>query len=84
MKSVSNVSTGDDSVLDNYVNTAIFNFRLLKRVPTDSRVPLAESHLDEMNENFYNEKHFYLMAGFLTSSFFVNNPGEVVVNKRQL
>ena len=41
-------------MLDNYVNTAISNVRVLKRVPKDSRVPLAESLQDKINEIVYN------------------------------
>ena len=41
-------------MLDNYVNTAISNFRVLKRVPKDSRVPLAQSLSDKINDISYN------------------------------
>ena len=41
-------------MLDNYVNTAISNVRVLKRVPKDSRVPLAESLSDKINDIVYN------------------------------
>ena len=43
VKSVNKATIGNDLVLDNYVNTAISNVRILKIVPKDSRVPLAES-----------------------------------------
>ena len=46
LKSVNNVSIVDDSVLKNCVKTAISNVRVLKIVPNDSRVPLAESLSD--------------------------------------
>ena len=41
-------------MLDNYVKTAISNVRVLKRVPKDSRVPLAENLSDKKNCIFYN------------------------------
>ena len=41
-------------MLDNYVNTAISNVRVLKRVPKDSRVPLAQSLSDKINDIVYN------------------------------
>ena len=41
-------------MLDNYVKTAISNVRVLKRAPKDSRVPLAESLSDKINEIVYN------------------------------
>ena len=56
VKSVIDASVGDDLLLDNYVNTDISIVRVLKRVPKDSRVPLADSLLDKMNVIFYNEK----------------------------
>ena len=54
VKSVNKATIGIDLVLGNYVNTAISNVRLLKRVPKDSRVPLAESHSGRINEIVYN------------------------------
>ena len=41
-------------MLDKYVKTAISNIRELKRVPKDSRIPLAESLSDKLNNIFYN------------------------------
>ena len=41
-------------MLDNYVNTAISNVRVLKRVPKDSRVPLAESLSEKLKDIVYN------------------------------
>ena len=41
-------------MLDNYVNTAISKNRILKRVPKNSRVPLAESLSDKIIDIVYN------------------------------
>ena len=54
VKSVNKATIGNDLVLDNYVNTAISNVRVLKRVPKDSRVPLAERLSDKINDIVYN------------------------------
>ena len=54
VKSVNKATIGNDLVLDNYVNTTILNVRVLKRVPKDSRVPLAESLSDKINDIVYN------------------------------
>ena len=54
VKSVNKATIGKNLVLDNYVNTAISNVRVLKRVPKDSRVPLAESLSDKINDIDYN------------------------------
>ena len=43
VKLVNKSTIGNDLVLDNYVNTAIPSVRVLKRVPKNSRVPLAEN-----------------------------------------
>ena len=56
VKCVIHASIGDVLVLDNYVNTDISIVRVLRRVPKDSRVPLADSRLDKMNVLFYSEK----------------------------
>ena len=52
MKTISNASIVDDLVLDNYVKTAISKVRVLKRVPKDSLVALAQSLLDKMKDIF--------------------------------
>ena len=52
--SVNKATIGNDLVLDNYVNTAISNVRVLKRVPEDSGVPMAESLSDKINDFVYN------------------------------
>ena len=54
VKSVNKATIRNDLVLDNYVSTAISNVRVLKRVPKDSRVPLAESLSDKINDVVYN------------------------------
>ena len=56
VKSVNRATIGNDLVLDNFVNTAISIVRVLKRVPKDSRVPLAESLLDKIKDIVYNVK----------------------------
>ena len=53
-KSVNEATIGNDLVLDTYVNTSISNVRVLKRVPENSRVPLAESLSDKINDIVYN------------------------------
>ena len=57
-------------MLDNYVNTAISNVRVLKRVPKDSRVPLAESLSEKINDTVYNVEDVRKWLIFLTSFFF--------------
>ena len=61
-------------MLDNYVNTAISNVRVLKRVPKDSRVPLAERLSDKINDIVYNvdvTKWLIFLTLFL---FFLEQP----------
>ena len=58
-------------MLDNYVNTAISNVRVLKRVPKDSRVPLAESLSEKINDIVYNVEDITKLLIFLTSFFFI-------------
>ena len=57
-------------MLDNYVNTAISNVRVLKRVPKDSRVPLAESLSDKINDIVYNVEDVTKWLIFLRRSCF--------------
>ena len=62
-------------MLDNYVNTAISNIRVLKRVPKDSRVLLAESLSDKINDIVYNVEDVTKWLFFLTSFlFFLEQP----------
>ena len=61
---------GNDLVLDNYVNTAISNVRVLKQVPKNSRVPLAESLSDKINDIVYNVEDVTKWLIFLTSFLF--------------
>ena len=71
-------------MLDNYVNTTISNVRVLKRVPNDSRVPLAESLSDNINDIFYNVENVTKWLIFLTSFlFFWSNRKEVDANRPQ-
>ena len=85
VKSVIIASIGDDFLLDNYVNAAISSVRVLKRLPKDSRVPLAESHSDKMIDIFSIVENFTYWLVFLTSFFLEqHNLREVVVSKRQL
>ena len=53
VKSVNKPTIGNDLMLDSYVNTTVSNFREIKRVPKDSRVPMAESLSDKVNDIFY-------------------------------
>ena len=72
---------GNDLLLDNYVNTAISNVRVLKRVTNDSRVPLAESLSDKINEIVYKVVDVTKGLNFLTSFlFFLEQPKEVDAN----
>ena len=57
-------------MLENYVNTAISNVRVLKRVPKDSRVPLAESLSDKLNDVVYSVEDVTKWLIFLTSFLF--------------
>ena len=62
-------------MLDNYVNTAISNVRVLKRVPKDSRNPLAESLSDKINDIVYNVEDVTNANFFkLRSCFFLEQP----------
>ena len=70
VKSVNKATIGNDLVLDNYVNTAISNVRVLKRVLKDSRVPLAESLSDKINDIVYNVEDVTKWLIFLTSFLF--------------
>ena len=63
VKSVNKATIGNDLVLDNYVNTAISNVRVLKRVPKNSRVPLAESLSDKIRHRLQCRR-YYKMANF--------------------
>ena len=71
-------------MLDNYVNTAISNVRVLKRIPKDSRVSLAESLSDKINDIVYNVEDVAKWLVFLTSLlFFWSNRKEVDANRLQ-
>ena len=75
VKSVNKATIGNDLVLDNFVNTAISNVRVLKRVAKDSRVPLAESLPDKINDIAYNVEDVTKWLTFLTSFlFFLEQP----------
>ena len=69
-KCANNASIDNDFRLDNYVNTAISNIRVLKRLVKDLCVPSAKSLSDKMIDIFYNvEKKFYWLF-YLTLIFF--------------
>ena len=70
VKSVNKATIGNDLVLGNYVNTAISNVRVLKRVSKDSRVPLAESLSDKISDIVYNVEDVTKWLIFLTSFLF--------------
>ena len=57
-------------MLDNYVKTAISIVRVLKRVPKDSRDPLAESLSDIINDIVYNVEDVTKWLIFLMSFLF--------------
>ena len=69
-------------MLDNYVNTAISNVRVLKRVPKDSRVPLAESLSEKINDTVYNvEDVRKWLIFFNVVLFFWSNRKEMDTNR---
>ena len=71
-------------MLDDYVNTAISNVRVLKRVPKDSRVLLAESLSDKINDIVYNIEDVTMWLILLTSLFFFwSNQQKVDANNPQ-
>ena len=70
VKSVNKTTIGNDLLLDNYVNTAITNVRVLKRVPKYSGVPLAERLSDKINGIVYNVEDVTKWLIFLTSFLF--------------
>ena len=85
IKSVNKATIGNYLVLDNYVNTAISNVRVLKGIPKDSRVPLAESLSDKLNDIVYNVEDVTKRLIFfnLVLVFFWSNRKEVDANRRQ-
>ena len=76
LKSVNKATIGNDLVLDNYIITAISNVRVLKRIPKDSRVPLAESLSEKKtNDMVYKVEEVTKWLIFLTSFlFFLEQP----------
>ena len=54
VQSVNKTTIGNDLVLDNCFNTVISSIGVLKRVPKDSPVPLAESLSDKIKDIFCN------------------------------
>ena len=60
----------DDLVLDDYVNTAIYNVCVLQRLPRDSSVSWAESLLDKMIDICYTMGSFTFWLVFLTPFLF--------------
>ena len=57
-------------MLDNYVNRAISNVRVIKRVPKNSRVSLVESLSDKIIDIVYNIEDVRKWLIFLTSFLF--------------
>ena len=56
-------------MLDNHVNTANSIVRVLRRVPKDARVPLAESISDKLYDILYKVEKILIVV-FLTSLLF--------------
>ena len=84
VKSVNKATIGNDLVLDNYVNTAISNVRVLKRVSKESRAPLAESLSDKITDIVYNVEVVTKWLTFLTPFlFFWSNRKKVDANRPQ-
>ena len=82
LKPVDIATIDNDLLLDNHVSTVFSNVRVLKRVPKDSRVPLAESLSDKIIDIFYNLEHVTKWLVFLTSFlFFWSNRKKVDANK---
>ena len=71
VKSVKKATIGNGLVLNIYVNTNISNVEVLKGVPKDSRVPLAESLSNKINDNVYNVEDVTKWLIFLTSFLFL-------------
>ena len=85
VKSVNKATIGNGLVLDNYVNTAISNVRVLQRVQKNLRVPLAERLLDKINDIVYNVEDVTKWLIFLMSFlFFWSNRKEVDANRPQV
>ena len=85
VKSVNKATIGKGLVLDNYVNTAISNVRVLQRVQKNLRVPLAERLLDKINDIVYNVEDVTKWLIFLMSFlFFWSNRKEVDANRPQV
>ena len=84
VKSGNRAPIGNDLVPDNYVNTAISNVRVLKRVPKNSRVPLAESLSDKIIVIVYNVEDVTKWLIFkINSCVFWSNRKEVDANRPQ-
>ena len=85
VKPVNNASIGEDLALENYINRAISNVRMLRKVPKETRVPLEGSILAKMNVIFYNVENFTFWQIFLMSVlFFFEQHKKKFVGKRQL
>ena len=84
VKSVNKAAIGNDLVLDNYVNTAISNVRVLRRVPKDSHILLAESLSDIINDIVYKiEDVTKWLILFNVVLVFWSNRKEVDANRPQ-
>ena len=69
-------------MLVNYVNTAVSKVRVLKRVPKNSRLPLAESLSEKIKDIVYNVDDDTKWLIFLTSFlFFRSNRKDVEANR---
>ena len=83
VKSVKKATIGNYLVLDNYVNTAISNVRLLERLPKNLRVPSAKCLSDKIID--INIRRCYKLANFfnVVRVFFWSNRKEVDAKRPQ-
>ena len=87
VKSVKNASIADNLELDSYVNTAISNVRVLKRLLKYSRLSLAESLLDKMEDVFLQIRQYKLLDVFsyvFQKKWSQTNDSNVLQNKQKL
>ena len=83
VKSVDKATIDNYLVLNNYVDTAISNVRVLKRKPKDLRVPSAEKLSDKINDIFYNVEDITKWLFLTVFLFFFSNRKKWDANRPQ-
>ena len=85
VKSVNKATIDNELEIDNYINTAISNVRVPKRVPKNSRVPLAEILSEKINDLVYNVENVmkWLIFFNVVLVFFWSNRKKVDANRPQ-